>query len=109
MHLVERLRAIWHDDGGAIISMEYMMLGGVVALGTAQGLTALRDATVDELKEMGSSIRSIRQTYTAPGIASPSASVSGSAATSTAPTSAAPTFNVPSSTAASLGICSVAP
>ncbi len=60
----ELLRKLWNDDQGALLTSEYLMLGGVVVLGSAGGLAAMRDATVEEMKEMGHSVRAVRQYYT---------------------------------------------
>jgi Flp pilus assembly pilin Flp len=79
--LTTLLARLWNDESGAVIATEYLMLGSIVALGGASGMVAMRDSVVDEYKELGQGVRNIRQAYTAPGLKSGSAAVSGSAAT----------------------------
>lgn len=57
---------LWADDRGSIIATEYLALGGLVAIGSTAGLEAIRDATVDEMREYGHSVRAIRQQANAP-------------------------------------------
>ena len=64
MRIVNLAKQLWNDDCGAIIAAEYIMLGSVLMLGTAQGLATLRDSTNQELQEMGSAVRETRQHYT---------------------------------------------
>ncbi len=61
--LKRTLLKLWQCDGGSVLSTEYMLLGSVAALGSVTGLVAMRDATVNEMKEMGSTVREIRQHY----------------------------------------------
>ena len=76
---------LWHDDGGAVLSTEYMMLGTIVALGGASGLSALSDATNAEMREFGQAVRSVRQSYHVPTMQTKMAYKAGSAAVDTAP------------------------
>lgn len=55
------VRRLWADDRGSVIAAEYLALGGIVALGTTAGMQAMRDATVDEMKEYGQTVRTVRQ------------------------------------------------
>ena len=72
------LSRLWNDDRGAVLASEYLTLGSVVVLGGVAGLTALRDSVNGEMKEFGSAIRSMRQSYSVPGYRSGNASVAGS-------------------------------
>jgi Flp pilus assembly pilin Flp len=60
------LSRFWNDECGAVIATEYLMLGSVVAVGSASGMVAMRDTIVDEYKELGASVREIRQTHVKP-------------------------------------------
>lgn len=71
---------LWNDDAGSIIATEYMILGSVVALGSVVGLDAMRQATVSEMQEYGNSIRTMRQSYTTPGLQFEGGKKTGSAA-----------------------------
>lgn len=54
---------LWNDDCGAIIATEYVIVGTVAVLGTASGVSAMRDATNAELQDFGSSVRAVRQEF----------------------------------------------
>lgn len=56
----------WNDEAGAVIAAEYLMLGSVVAVGGASGMSAMRDAVNDEYRELGASIREVRQAHRVP-------------------------------------------
>jgi hypothetical protein len=58
------MRKLWNDDRGAIITAEYMMVFGIMALGAAQGLSVLRDTATQELQETGNAVRETRLHYT---------------------------------------------
>lgn len=60
-NLRELLKRFWHDDAGGIISTEYFLLGSIVVMGSTAGMTALRDATVSEMKSLGNSIHAVGQ------------------------------------------------
>lgn len=57
---------LWTDDAGAVIATEYLMLGSLVAAGSATGMVAMRDSVIDEYKELGQSVRDIRQQHGVP-------------------------------------------
>jgi len=54
---------LWADDSGSVIASEYLMLGSVVTLGGAAGLTAMRDATNQEMREYGQAIHTVSRAY----------------------------------------------
>jgi hypothetical protein len=58
--------SLWNDESGAVIATEYLMLGSIVAAGSAGGMVAMRDSVVDEYKEFGNTIHDVRQAYTPP-------------------------------------------
>lgn len=57
---------LWKDEDGAVIATEYLMLGSIVAAGSATGLASMRDAMVSEYQEFGQSVRDVRRAYTPP-------------------------------------------
>lgn len=75
------LMALWKDECGAVIATEYLMLGSIVAMGSAAGMASMRDSIVDEYKEFGKSTRELRQSYTAGGQSGGVARTQGSSAT----------------------------
>lgn len=64
MRTISLLQKLWNDDCGAIITAEYMMVFGIMALGAAQGLSVLRDTATQELQETGNAVRETRLHYT---------------------------------------------
>ena len=60
---------LWADECGAVIATEYLMLGTIVAAGSVTGLTAMRDAMVNEYEEFGQSVRDIRKAHTPASLA----------------------------------------
>jgi Flp pilus assembly pilin Flp len=54
---------LWQDDNGAV-TLEYLLLGTLVAAGSVAGLSAMTESVNNEMKEFGSSVRQIRQAYT---------------------------------------------
>jgi Flp pilus assembly pilin Flp len=60
------LAKLWKDEDGAVIATEYLMLGSIVAAGSATGLASMRDAMVNEYQEFGQSVRDVRRAYTPP-------------------------------------------
>jgi hypothetical protein len=57
------LKQLWEDDCGAILTTEYLTLGSIVALGSAAGLTSIKDAMVEECREHGQAIRDVNQAH----------------------------------------------
>jgi Flp pilus assembly pilin Flp len=81
---------LWKDESGAVIATEYLMLGSIVAIGSAGGMAAMRDSVVDEYKEFGQGVRETRQSYAAPAHRGGAAKTGGSAVTDTATTGVVP-------------------
>ncbi len=55
---------LWNDESGSIIATEYLMLGTVVALGSATGMVTVRDSINEEYQEYGNTVREVRQAHT---------------------------------------------
>lgn len=62
---------LWSDDGGAVLTTEYLALGSIVALGTTSGLSAMRDSVNDECKEFGQAVHQVAQTRRAAAASEP--------------------------------------
>jgi Flp pilus assembly pilin Flp len=77
---------LWNDESGAVVATEYLMLGSIVALGSAAGMAEIRDSMIDEYKDLGQSIRETRQSYSVPGQRGGAAKTNGSPATNTSST-----------------------
>ena len=82
---------LWNDESGAVVATEYLMLGSIVALGSAAGMAEIRDSMIDEYKDLGQSIRETRQSYSIPGQRGGAAKTSGSTATNNSGTPGYPT------------------
>jgi len=54
---------LWEDEHGAVVALEYLMLGSIVAAGSVTGLVAMRDSMVSEFQEFGHTIQDVRQVY----------------------------------------------
>lgn len=96
------LSRLWRDECGAVVCTEYLMLGSIVAAGSASGLVAMRDAMVEEYKEFADNIRQIRranQTQLPPANLRVPGATTGTTATANAPDHAQlnpnPKFMVP--------------
>jgi hypothetical protein len=64
MRTIQDLMArLWADDDGSVIASEYLMLGGIVSLGSVAGMTAMRDAANQEMEEFGQTVRVVNRTY----------------------------------------------
>jgi len=72
---------LWNDESGAVIATEYLMLGSIVALGSASGMAAMRDSVIDEYKDMGQGIHDTRQAYSVKWARGSSSNRGGSAVT----------------------------
>jgi hypothetical protein len=64
MSYLNLMQQLWQDDCGGIITAEYLLLGSVLTVGTVSGMTAMRDATVEEMRESGNTVRAVREHYT---------------------------------------------
>jgi hypothetical protein len=84
------LTRLWDDDRGSVIASEYLALGSIVALGSITGLAALRDATIDEMREYGQSVRAIRQHHSVQSYKAAGGVKDGSAANEPCPLGTCP-------------------
>jgi len=57
------LKRLWNDEGGAIISIELVLVGTVLLLGLIVGLSALRDSVNNELADVGGAVDELNQSY----------------------------------------------
>lgn len=76
------LKKLWNDDAGIIV-VEYLVLGTFLAIALIVGVSALAGAINTELVELGESIESFNQGYSASGFSACGASSAGSAANDT--------------------------
>lgn len=63
------LRTLWRRDAG-VLSFEWILLITLLVIGIVGGLSAARDAFVDELGDVAEAVIKIDQSYDAPGYGS---------------------------------------
>lgn len=71
------LRRLWNDDSGAVLSVEWTLLTGVMVMGVSGGAVAVRDAVNRNMQNMAKSIDALTPQPNFSGYATPSATVAG--------------------------------
>jgi hypothetical protein len=64
---MDRLKELWMDDAGVIVTMELLFLYVILILGLIAGWTNLRAALDTELTEMANSLLALDQGYSITG------------------------------------------
>lgn len=72
------LNQIWSDDAGFIVSIELILIATIMVIGLITGFTAVRDAVVCELSDVGGAIQDLNQSYTFNGVTGHSGNTAGS-------------------------------
>lgn len=72
------LKQLWNDEEGVILSAETVLIGTVGVIGLTTGLSVLSNSVNEELKDVGSAIRSLDQSYIISGNVGCHASTPGS-------------------------------
>jgi Flp pilus assembly pilin Flp len=73
----EMLKKLWLDEGGAVLSVELILLLVIVVIGIVVGMTALRDSIDFKFVELAEAVNRINPSYAVGGITY--AGISGSA------------------------------
>lgn len=76
-------KVLWNDQQGFIVSIELILLSTILVIGLITGMTALRDAVVSELSDVGGAIQDLNQGYEYNGVAGNSGRTQGSDFTDT--------------------------
>ena len=63
------MKNFWMDEGGALLSMEAVLLATILVIGVVVGLSALQDAVVQELADVGAAIGSVNQSFSLGAVA----------------------------------------
>jgi hypothetical protein len=50
---------LWHDDGGALIAAEWLLIATILVIGAIVGVVAVRKAIVEELCELSKDVFSM--------------------------------------------------
>ena len=58
--------AMWNEDQG-FLTFEWILLVTLLTIGIVSGITAVRDATIDELGDVAQAMLSLDQSYTIAG------------------------------------------
>jgi Flp pilus assembly pilin Flp len=56
------LKTLWHEDDG-VLSFEWVLLTTIIVIGIVGGLTAARDAVIDELGDAAEAMVAMDQSY----------------------------------------------
>lgn len=72
------LQRAWHEEDG-VLSFEWTLLAVLVVFGIVSGLSASRDAIIDELGDLAGAVVGINQSFTFSGI--PALGIPGSSYT----------------------------
>lgn len=70
-------KRLWRDDRGFVVSIELVLITTIAVIGLIAGLTAVRDAVVGELSDVGGAVQDMNQSYAINGIVGHSAATSG--------------------------------
>jgi len=65
---MEILKSIWTDDVGFIVSIELILIATIMVIGLITGFTAVRDAVICELSDVGGAIQDLNQSYSFNGV-----------------------------------------
>jgi hypothetical protein len=69
--LMTRVRTLWVDEAGFIVSAELVLVATILVISMVVGLVCIRNQVVQELIDVGQAIGSICQTYAYTGIETP--------------------------------------
>lgn len=62
-------KRFWSDEEGAVLSAELILLMTILVIGLVAGLTAVRNAVVTEMADVGAAVGSLNQGFTFNGLA----------------------------------------
>lgn len=70
-------RQLRNDDSGFIATIELLLVAAVLLLGLLAGFTAVRDAVVSEISDLGGTMQDVNQSYSILGLAGHTGSTAG--------------------------------
>ena len=50
--MIDKLRKLWTDQSGGLLSAEYLLLGTLLAIGLIVGVTAVEDALIEKISKI---------------------------------------------------------
>ena len=72
------LKSLWNDESGAVVSIEYLLIGTICGIGVISGLSSMREGVITELADVGGAVGFFSQSYTIGGVKSHCAATAGS-------------------------------
>lgn len=75
------LKRLWNDQGGAVISIELVLVATIAVLGLIVGMTTLRNSVTNELADLAGAVDDVNQSFQYNGVAGHGSGVAGSAFT----------------------------
>jgi hypothetical protein len=72
------LKNLWQDEAGFVVSSELVQIATILVIGIIAGQTALRDAVVGELADVGAAIGEVNQSFSFGAITGHCSSTAGS-------------------------------
>lgn len=78
--MVRLISRFWKDDGGALLSTEWVFMATLLAIGMTTGLVAVRNSINAQLTSFANSVDGLNQCYSFNGLSTCGASTCGSAA-----------------------------
>ena len=73
------LARLWGNDGGALITLEWVFVAAILLLGAVTGLVAVRQAVIAELHDFANALVALNQSYSFSGQSNCQSSTAGSA------------------------------
>ncbi|HTN76098.1 MAG TPA: hypothetical protein VL096_12655 [Pirellulaceae bacterium] len=61
------LKNLWNDEGGAILTIEIVLVMTILVIALVTGLSSLRDGIITELSDVGQAIGNADQSFTVGG------------------------------------------
>ena len=58
---------LWHEETGAILSSEVMLVSSILVIGVICGLASLRDSVTTELADLAQALGNVNQSYSFSG------------------------------------------
>ena len=72
------MKQLWQDEAGFVVSSELVLIATILVIGIIAGQSALRDAVVGELADVGAAIGDVNQSFSFGAITGHCASTAGS-------------------------------
>ena len=61
------LKNLWNDEAGFTVALELILVAVILVIGIVTGLSAVRNAVIEELAELGKAVLAIDNSYSVGG------------------------------------------